>query len=287
MIPPAFLLSLLCLPAADPLGPKAAGPAYVRPETPFGFLYRPEYDLAPVVRLPATRYEPQPGDVLLLSDTNLLWTTVYLIAGSGKPGHSGIVARMPDGRLGVLEAGYSDTLWTRLTPLDYRINNYPGTVWVRRRRAPLTPDQDAALTAFATASADTPYGFGQFALQITPFRSRGPIRTVFLGKPEGPGHRFFCAQEVIEAGVYAGLIDPRTARPSATFPRDIFFDRSLNPYIHFHPPLREGWEPPALWTPEVGVTAQGKDRPPVGVCVPPPQFPTRTTRCLPWTISGR
>ena len=49
---------------------------------------------------------------------------------------------MPDGRLGMLEAGFSFTPWTRLTPLDYGINVYAGNVWVRQREVPLTPEED-------------------------------------------------------------------------------------------------------------------------------------------------
>ncbi len=278
---PAILLALALAPGADPLGKKSYGPAYIRPEAPFGYLYQPAYDLNLVARTPATRYEPQPGDILLLSDTNLFWTSLYLIAASGKPGHSGVVARMPDGKLGVLEAGYSDGLWTRLTPLDYRINNYPGTVWVRQPRVPLTPEQDAALAHFAALAADQPYAKVGFALQITPFRARGPIRTAFVGKVRGPGHRYFCAQVVIEALAEAGRIDPQTARPSATYPRDLFFDRSINLYINHHPPLAGGWDPPALWTPEIGSTAQGKDRPPVGVYTPPPPLAPGTAARFP------
>jgi hypothetical protein len=86
---PAILLALALAPGADPLGKKSYGPAYIRPEAPFGYLYQPAYDLNLVARTPATRYEPQPGDILLLSDTNLFWTSLYLIAASGKPGHSG------------------------------------------------------------------------------------------------------------------------------------------------------------------------------------------------------
>jgi hypothetical protein len=44
-------------------------------------------------------------------------------------------------------------------------------------------------------------------------------------------------QIVVEALVYAGLVDSRTARPKATFAQDMFYDRSRNPYIDRHPPL--------------------------------------------------
>jgi len=49
-------------------------------------------------------------------------------------------------------------------------------------------------------------------------------------------------------GVAAGLIDAKTARPSATYPRDLFMDHSYNLYINKHLKLAPEWDPPALWT---------------------------------------
>jgi hypothetical protein len=258
---PVLVLSAALAPAGDPTGPKKYPPVYVPAEAPFGYLYRPAYDLQLEPRFPAVAYAPQPGDVLLLSDTNKFWTTLYRIGLSGKPGHCGVVVTMPDGRLGAFEAGYNDTPWTRLTPLDYRINEYHGTVWVRTREVPLTPEQDRRLTEFAVAGKDTRYALARFAAQLTPLRTRGPVRTFFVPHPRGIGARYHCSDAVIEALLYAGLIDARTARPAATYPQDMFYDRSWNPYLDRHPPLANGWAPPGLWTALVGSVATGKNRP--------------------------
>jgi hypothetical protein len=262
---PTLVLSLALTPGNDPAGPKFFPPAYVRPEAPFGFLYQPTRDTDAVAAYPARYYQPQAGDVLLLSNTGPVWSLGYALAGTWKPGHAGVVARMPDGRLGMFEAGYNETLWTRFVPLDYRLNAYPGYVWVRRRVAPLTPMQDAYLTWFAENESDKRYGIVSFASQITPFRTRGPVRTFFVGKPRGPGHTYSCSEAMLEALVFAGLVNPETARPSATYPRDMFFDSSPNIYINMHPPLAGAWEAPSLWTPVVGWAAKGKERPLVGV----------------------
>ena len=48
---------------------------------------------------------------------------------------------------------------------------------------------------------------------------------------------------------------------AATYPQDLFYDRSWNVYLDRHPPLAGGWGPPQLWTPLVGSTRAGKDRP--------------------------
>lgn len=127
---------------------------------------------------------------------------------------------------------------------------------------PLTPEEDRRLTEFAMAAADTRYASGRFVLQLfAPLRSRGPIRTYFIGRPNGIGHRYQCAEATVEAMVYAGLIDARTARPAATFPQDLFYDRSWNHYIDQHPPLAGGWGVPQLWTPLVGYALLGRNRP--------------------------
>ncbi len=258
---PALVLALTAFPSSDPTGPKKYPPVYVPAEAPFGYLYQPAYDLNYVPRLPSARYEPKAGDVLLLSDTNRFWTFLYSVAMTGKPGHSGVVVTMPDGRLGVLEAGYNDTIWTRLTPLDYRINEYHGTVWVRQREVPLTPEQDKRLTEFAVASEGKRYALGRFILQITPFRGRGPLRTYVIGEPRGIGGRYFCAEETLEALAYAGLVDAHTTRPAATYPQDLFFDRSRNLYVDRHPPLAGNWKPPCFWNAIDGSTLTGRLRP--------------------------
>ncbi len=267
---PTLLLSLALTPSvdisggarADPLGPKAYPPVYVPAEAPSGYLYQPAVDLRTVPRLPAVKYAPKAGDLLLLSDPDPLFNVLYVVARSGKPGHCAMVVTMPDGQLGVLESGFSFTPWTRVTPLDYCINLYAGHVWVRPRETPLTPEQDRRLTEFAMIANGGEYNLRKYAWQLTFFRSRNPIVTRFVGKPVGPGEKYVCVQIVMEALVYAGLIDAKTARPSATYGQDLFYDRSRNPYIDRHPPLAcRGWGAPQLWTPIPGTALRGSSRP--------------------------
>ena len=266
---PTLLLALTLTPGVDvfggakaePLGPKAYPPIYVPAEAPSGYLYQPAIDLCPLPRLPATKYAPKAGDVLLLSDPDKLFDVLYVISRSGKPGHAALVVTMPDGRLGMLESGFSFTTWTRLTPLDYGINLYAGHVWVRQRETPLTAEQDRCLTEFAVMAEDKQYNLRKFAMQPTFFRSRNPLVTRFVGKPVGPGQEYMCVEIVIEALVYAGLIDAKTARPSATHAQDLFYDRSRNFYIDLHPPLAgRGWGEPQLWTAIPGTALRGRDR---------------------------
>jgi hypothetical protein len=255
------VLAMALAPAFDPTGPKRYTPTYIPAEAPHGYLYQPSYDVRAFPRPPATLYQPKAGDVVLFSDTNAFWSILFHLALTGKPGHDGLVVTMPDGRLGVFESGYNDSPWTRLTPLDYRINQYRGYVWIRSRLDPLTPEQDRRLTEFAAMADGKRYAIRKYISQLTPFRLRGPIRTRYIGKAIGPGRRYYCAQAALEALIHAGLIDERTARPGATFPQDLFYDRARNPYIDRHPPLAGGWSAPQLWTPLPGTALRGKSRP--------------------------
>lgn len=247
---------------ADPTGPLAYPSIYIPAQAPYGYLYQPAVDLMTLPRLPAVKYRPQPGDILLLSDPDPLFDILYVFARSGKPGHCALVVTMPDGRPGMLEAGFSFTPFTRLTPLEYGLNLYAGNVWVRPRGAPLTPEEDRRLTEFAVLADGGTYNMKRFANQLTAFRSRAPLVTRLAGKPVGPGHQYTCVQIVVEALVHAGLVDAHIARPGATYAQDLFYDRSRNPYIDRHPPLvGRGWYPPRLWTPIPGATLRGRNRP--------------------------
>ncbi len=252
----AFTLALA--PAGNPFTPEKYPTVYIPTDTTFGYLYAPAADVRLAPRMPATTYQPKAGDVILMSDTNRFWLLLYRLALTGRPGHGGIVVTMPDGRLGCLEAGYDGTLWTRLTPLDYKLHQFPGTIWIRQRHCPLTPDQDAQLTAFAVAAANKPYAVGKFALMATQLTPRGPFRTAHFGRPARREHRYTCAEIILEALLHAGLVNGRTVRPAASYPQDLFYDRSRNPYIDRHPPLAGGWATPAQWTPVVGWSIRGK-----------------------------
>jgi hypothetical protein len=216
------------------------------------FLYQPAFVEDHVIRGPARPYVPQPGDVGLTSDGSSFWKYLHNLAGTSHPTHSMIVFAMPDGRPAVLEGGPHDTLKCRALEAVPHLASYEaeGRVWVRRRACPLTPMQSARLTEFALALDGRDFALRRLALQLTPLRTRGPVRTAFVGRPHGPGRdRYFCSELVTEALVYAGVMDAATTRPSATYPRDLFFGGSPNPYLNRHLRAMNGpWEPPARWT---------------------------------------
>lgn len=213
------------------------------------YLYEPNYCLDYALRGKATAYLPQPGDILLATDKNKFWKVTHDLAFAFEPHNSAIIVRRRDGRLGILEAGPNDTIWIKILDMLPHLKEYAdkGPVWIRKRKTPLTAEQDALLTEWAEKQCGKRFALGRLAVQLTIFRDRGPFRTEFMGKPHGDRASFFCSELVTESCVYAGLIDRETARPSATYPHDLFFDRSYNRYINQFPPLVHDWEPPARW----------------------------------------
>ncbi len=221
------------------------------PECGGSFLYQPAFCIDEVLRCPAEAYLPQPGDILLRLDHSKFWRITHWMALAFDPNGSAIVFARPDGSLAVLEAGPNDTMWVRTLDLLPHLREYAaiGRVWIRKRRVPLTPEQSCRLTEFALAQDGKRFALQRLGLQLTPFRPRGPLRTRFVGKPHGGCLRtYFCSELVCEACVAAGLLDPERTRPSATYPRDLFYGRSFNPFINHHLDINAGWYPPARWT---------------------------------------
>jgi hypothetical protein len=153
----------------------------------------------------------------------------------------------------VLEAGPHNSIRIKILDPITSMKEYEfrGEVWVRHRATPLTEEQSKKLTEFAVQQEGKRFAIIRQGAQLTPFRSRGPLRTWIFGKSNGPDRSaYFCSELVTEALAAAGLIDAETARPAATYPRDLFMDHSYNLYINKHLKLAPDWDPPALWTSE-------------------------------------
>ena len=232
--------ALCCL--LHPLVSAQAAPA------PFGYLYQPAYSLDPCPRFPAEAYSPQPGDLILGNNPNFIWSAAYFIAGTGGPSHSAIVVALPDGSPAVLESGTGDRSVVAITPVRCWLARYKGKVWVRRRKTPIGAEASARLTEFALLNDGKCYAALRLVAQLTPFRARGHFRTAYIGKPHGVRRTYHCSEIVLETLVYAGLADPETTRPTATYPQELFFDRSRNPHIDRHLGLACDWHVPAFWT---------------------------------------
>ncbi len=212
-------------------------------------LYAPRFVLDHQRVGPTRSYEPQPGDIMLATDGSLFWLIMHNLALTSHPTHSGILFRRSDGTMAVLEGGPHDTFYCRALSALPHLDSYAaeGRVWIRRRANPLTDEQSADLTAWAEAQEGKLFAIQRLGWQLCPLRTRG-LFTRFVGKPSGNARQsFFCSELVVESMVAAGLLDARIARPSATFPRDLFFDSSINPYINKTLKLAPDWDPPARY----------------------------------------
>jgi hypothetical protein len=209
------------------------------------------YSLEEAFRGPLRAYQFQPGDMIFATDHTIFWSVTHDMAGAFHPHHSAIIIARPDGSLGVLEAGPHDSMRIKILDPITSMKEYElhGEVWVRHRATPLTEEQSKKLTEFAVQQEGKRFAIIRQGAQLTPFRSRGPLRTWIFGRPSGPDRSaYFCSELVAEALVAAGLIDAETARPAATYPRDLFMDHSYNLYINKHLKLAPDWDPPAHWT---------------------------------------
>ena len=219
------------------------------------YLYQPAYCVDDLRREPAEPYVPQAGDIYLATDASWIIRLGHAMALSGAPHHSGIVVCQPNGQIGILESGPFNTLHVAIVDFHHDLEKHETRgekVWIRRRRTPLTPDQCAELTKWAAAQNGKLFAGGRMMMQLTQIRTRGPLRTYFMGYPHGERFSYFCSELVLETCVHIGLLSPDVTRPSATYPRDLFFDHSTNLFLNTHFTLADGWYPPARWASDPG-----------------------------------
>jgi hypothetical protein len=221
--------------------PAQCGPSY---------LYQPAYAIDHYLRFPVEPYRPQPGDLFFAVTEDFVMRWGHQLAGAAAPHHCGIVFARPDGRLAVLEAGPFNSLIVSGWDVFDHLRAYHASerCWIRRRKTPLTRQESEALTAFCIRQVGKDFAVGRVVGQLTPFRSRGPIRTEYACGPRGDRAAWFCAELLTEALAASGLIDAATARPAATYPRDLFCDSSPDWWLNRHLNLSCGWHPPARWT---------------------------------------
>jgi hypothetical protein len=235
----------ICLPLASA---RAEEPACAR-----SYLYQPAFCMDYLLHEPAEPYHAQPGDIFVCTGRELWAKGGHWLAMAYAPQHSGIVIVCKDGSLKLMEGGPHNTLHCRLLDLQAQLESYGKIerVWIRRRCVPLTAEQSEQLTAFAISRDGARFALLRMFAQLTPIRSRGPLRTEYLGGPHPNRTSYFCSELVFEACVAAGLLDAETTRPAASFPRDLFFGRSYNRYIDQHLDMSD-WLPPARWTSSPG-----------------------------------
>ncbi|HEY7159351.1 MAG TPA: hypothetical protein VH575_35730 [Gemmataceae bacterium] len=225
-----LLIALVCL-------SKGAGPLCAAECC--GWLLPPE-DCPQEAVAEREAYVPRPGDIVLYAHDSLRSRFLYTLAHTGKPYHAGIVVNLPDGRPAILEAGPYDLITVYLMDALPRFRTHEGTIWVRRRRVPLTAEQSARLTAFALEQTGKRFALFRVVLEATPLRVHGPLRRRLLGSSRIDRQRWFCSELVIAALAVVGVVDPHTIKPNTVYPRDLFYDRPFD--------LKPCWEVPRRWT---------------------------------------
>jgi hypothetical protein len=192
----------------------------------------------------AVPYYPSEGDIVLFDDHSQVWQVLYKIVGSGMPDHSGMVVKLPDGSMALLEAGPDDFKlagpYVRLLEALPRLHCYQGTVYIRKLKRRLNPDQSAALTHFAMEQEGKRYAIGRLLLQATPCRCRSGWRAKVFGHTYTDRSSWLCAELVVAAGTVAGLFDPNIHHANRIYPLDLTEDKTFD--------LRSTWDPAFLWT---------------------------------------
>src|SRR5438128_2615576 len=88
---------------------------------PIGQLASPRASIHFTPALPFTDYRPAVGDIVMSITENRKISLMYRLVLVGLPTHASVVVRMPNGELGVLEAGGGGEFRTRTTPLAARL----------------------------------------------------------------------------------------------------------------------------------------------------------------------
>src|SRR5262245_9828949 len=194
----------------------------------------------------AIAYHPSEGDLVFYDDKSILWTALFLWAGTGPPLHMGIVVKKSDGTLAVLEAGPDDTVHVAILDVASRLpqfdKDFKGSkITIRRCKKELTKEQSAALTKFAEAQDGKRYAVLRLLLQGTCLRSRGPIRELFLAETVLDRSSWICSELSVAAGTVAGLF-PKSVKANVTYPLDLVDNRRHD--------LSRIWQDAAVWSPE-------------------------------------
>jgi hypothetical protein len=242
-------LSVLCLFAGllHPGQPAAAAAASIG-----SYLYEPAFALDHELRGTPQPYALQPGDICFAVNNHWGSRIGHRITGAGLPNHSMLVYDAGGGQLRIVEAGPHSQLAIATADAYSHLLSYEqegSRVWVRRRRSPLTPAQSAAVAEFCAQQDGKDFPIIRLGAQATRIRSRGPLRTAWLGTVDYDKQGYFCSELVMNALGYGGVLDADVLRPSATYPHDIFFSSSKNYFVKREVKLLKcDWDPPARWT---------------------------------------
>jgi hypothetical protein len=234
-----LVLGLWSLTAAVPDARAANAPGYL-----FRMVPGPDHAMS----LQGEPYLPREGDVVLFDDHNKFMHFLYRIRGTGGPLHSAFVFKRPDGTLAVLEAGPNFTPKVFVLEVAPRLHDFYGTILIRRLKHPLATEQSEHLTQFALAQEGKHYALARLALQATPFRPRGPLRTTCLGRTCMDRKRWMCSELTVAAVTATGLCGKKYCA-NGMYPRDLCYDETYD--------FSSFYEDPALWYPLAHLEMEG------------------------------
>jgi hypothetical protein len=159
---------------------------------------------------------------------------LYKMVGSDGPYHAALVFRKSDGEFATAEAGPNDTLHCRVLALTPRLQEFPGTIHIRRVKAPLAKDREETLANWAQAQEGKRYALGRLLLQATPVRCRGPVRRDLFGATYTDRSSYMCAELAVAGGTVVGLFDSAKQPGNAIYPRDIIYDDNYDISANYH-----------------------------------------------------
>jgi hypothetical protein len=170
-------------------------------------------------------YEPCEGDMIIYSYYKPMWKALFRLVKSGPPTHCGIIFRLPDGCMRILEAGSLEPAKVDIVEVQPRLNTYRGSLWVRRLHHPLTLEQSAKLTEYALDQGCKRFARGRFLLEGFSGRNMSRVRWLLFGPPPLDRPAYYCSELVLSALVVADVFTIGIFGPRTPDPRDLFWDK--------------------------------------------------------------
>jgi hypothetical protein len=178
----------------------------------------------------AVPYYPKAGDIFLYDDMVPLHHFLFKLAGTGPPTHAAIAIERPDHKVVLLELTGPTFNKAKVVIMEVmpRLQSYEGNIMVRQLREPLTEEQSADLTRFATAQEGKNIAFKRGLLQGTPIRARTGLRREIFAHTYINRRRWFCSEMVVAAACAGHFLDPNVYHANAMYPRDLAFDETYD-----------------------------------------------------------
>ena len=209
-----------------------------------GHLWVPS-ESAAYQRMDPMEYHPMEGDIFFFTDEKWARRVIFWFAGTGRPYHVGLVVKDEHGKLSTIEARPHSESWVFLLDLKERMATYHGSIWVRRLRTPVTPDESKRLTQFAHSQQGKPFAMFRLAFEGTPLNVRSGLGQFLFASHGTEKTNWFCSELTTAALIECGVFEGRGLKPNRVYPRDLFYDRTFK--------VGDIYEAPLLWGPNLDV----------------------------------